>query len=549
MQYLTASFTFLLVVSVASAVPTQSEQVQNPNPGEYLPGHYKPLPPPQYLHGHSDHADYHYNHPLSQQYPENFVNSVVSGQAQNVAVVGNSQQAPVAQPAVVGVVNQQQQQQPQAPSVVEVSNVQVSAEQQPPPHHQQQQLSPPQVPVVHQHPAVASYYAPAGLINVVGEQQPGVVGNKPVRAFEQYGQPESASIPPNYKPFGSWGLYIGGNPADGYYTNYYKSLGANNVDKQQVGAVEQAVKPVSPAALSSVVRQAGSSPYVGTNDYYSFAYSPSDLSSASRVNVEQGSPVHSVPVGSHSPTVQVVSPVQAGAQVYGSPASFESNYVGVSPYADMYATKKLGQAAFSQKEVVQRETSLPKGYQSRVYVYPPPVGQLASPIAVPNSPVQVGQAQQQVVAYPVPVGSQIVGSQPGLEGAFAPYGVHGFTRYAVKPTVVSSDPSYYYGGVGSSSSHQAVQPAYKQQVYQSQSVVGSQGYYPFSYYGYPLNQLHYSQGSVVPQGSPVGPHSEVGVGAHHVPVQPVQVETAGSEKSETEDKSVNNKQQQQQKRA
>lgn len=532
---LIASFTLLLVVSVASAVPAQSEQVQSPNLGEYLPGHYKPAPPPQYLHGHSDHADFHYNHPLSQQYPENSV----SGQAQNLGVAGNSQQAPLVAQPVVSVVSSQQQQQPppQAPSVVEVSNAEPQAQQQPP-----------QVPVVHQHPAVANYYAPAGLINVVGEQQPGVVGNKPVRAFEQYGQPESASLPPNYKPFGSWGLYIGGNPADGYYTNYYKSLGANNVggvDKQQVSSVEPAVKP----ALSSVLRQAGPAVYNGANDYYSFAYSPSDLSSASRVNVDQvGSPVHhSVPV-SHSPSVQVVSPVQAGAQVYGSPNSFESNYVGVSPYADMYATKKLGQAAFSQKEV-QKETSFPKGYQSRVYVYPP-VGQLASPVAVPNSPVQVGQAQQQVVAYPVPVGSQIVGSQPGVEGAFAPYGVHGFTRYAVKPTVVSSDPSYYYGLASPAVSHQAVQPAYKQQVYQSQSVVGSQAYYPFSYYGYPLNQLHYSQGSVVPQvGSQVGPHSEVGVGAHHVPVQPVQVEAASSEKTESEDKSVNNKQQQQQKRA
>lgn len=496
MQYLTAFFTVLLVAS-ASALPAQPEQVQNSNSGEYSPGHNKPIPPPQHFNGHLDHADFHYNPTLSQQFPAEHLASVVSGQQQNVPVVTN-QQASVAQPVSV---NQQ------APVVVEANGPQVNQlEQQQPPHH---------------HPSVASYYAPAGLINVVGEQ-PSV--NKPpvssVRNFEQYGQPESASMPPNYKPFGSWGLYIGGNPADGYYTNYYKSLGAS-VDKQQVGE-PVGVKPVSPVALSPVLRQASSSPYV-SNDYYSFAYSPSDLSSASRVSVE---PVHSV---SHSP-VPAVSPVQAGAQVYGSPAAFESNY-GISPYADLYATKKVG-AAYAQKEV--KEVSAPKGYQPRVYVYQPvvasPVAPLASPVApsaqVQGSPQQ--QQQQQVVAYPVPVGSQIVGSQPGVEGAFNPYGVHGFTRYAVKPTVVSQDPSYYYGV---SSPHQL--PAYKQQVYQSQQV-GSSSYYPLSYYGYPLSQLHYSQGSVVPQ---VGQNE-----AHHVPVQP-QVEAASSEKTESEDKSVNNKQQ------
>lgn len=494
MQYFAAFFAVLLVASVASAVPAQPEQVQNSNPGEYFPGHNKPAPPPQYFHGHSDHADFHYNPTLPQQHPAEHLASVVSGQPQNVPVLGNQQQASVVQP-VVGVSQQ-------APVVESNGPVQVSPLEQPP----------------HHHPSVASYYAPAGLINVVGEQQ---AVNKPlgsaVRNFEQYGQPESASLPPNYKPFGSWGLYIGGNPADGYYTNYYKSLGSS-VDKQQAGE-GAGVKPVSPAALSPLLRQAGSSPYVG-NDYYSFAYSPSDLSSASRVGVD---PVHSVP---HSPAVPAVSPVQAGAQVYGSPASFESNY-GVSPYADMYATKKVG-AVYAQKEV--KEVPALKGYQPRVYVYQPVMNSPVAPLGSAVGPsAQVQGSQQQVVAYPVPVGSQMVGSQPGVEGAFNPYGVHGFTRYAVKPTVVSQDPSYYYG-VSSPSQL----PAYKQQVYQSQQV-GSSSYYPLSYYGYPMSQLHYSQGSVVPQ---VG-HSEV----HHVPVQPPQVEAAGSEKAESEDKSVNNKQQ------
>lgn len=355
-------------------------------------------------------------------------------------------------------------------------------------HHAQVQHSP------------SSYYAPAALMQVVGAEQP--VGPKPVvRSSEQYGQPESTGLPPNYKPFGSWGLYIGGNPADGYYTNYYKAL-SNSVDKQAV-AGEQQVKPVSPvspvsstAALSPVLRQASTSPYVG-GDYFPFAYAPSDLSSAT---------VGSVP---HVP-VQYSAPVLPDNSVYG-----------VSPYADLYAAKKLGSSQV-QKDVAKEQVVPLKGQQqSRVYVYPSGVGQLSAPVVGYQSPVSGVQQQQQqqqttsshhqVVAYPVPVGSQIVGSQAGVDGAFAPYGVHAFTRYAVKPTVVSQEPSYSY-------SYQTVAhhaPVYRQHVVSSQSVpaVGSV-HYPVGYYGYPVNQLHYSSGSGVPV--PVQHPSEVAY--HGTPV-------------------------------
>lgn len=485
MQALAALFTLLLVASAQAVPVAQSEQAQNPNSGEYSqPGHYQPVPPPaqQLQHGHSDHADYP-PHPPSSYAPTQLV--PVSSQSQSVAgqppqTVGVHQQAPQvdASSGPVGGVGP------------------VGVEQQPP-HHP---------------PSVASYYAPAGLINVVGAEQQAV--SKPVgsvRSFEQYGQPESASIPANYKPFGSWGLYIGGNPADGYYTNYYKSLAAANVEK-----ASESAKPVSPVAFNPVFRQAGTSPYVG-NEYYSFAYAPSDLSSASQV--------------------VAVSPVQAGSQVYGSPSGFESNY-GVSPYADAYATKRVG-AAYAQKEAVKEVPAGPtKSYQARNYVYQAPVPAFA--------PVQ---PNQHVVGYPVPVGSQIVGSQPGVEGAFNPYGVHAFTRYAVKPTVVGNEPSYYYGdssfggqGVHSYNQQQSNQPSVYSAVKPSKQVAVPSSYYPSSYssgyYGYPVSQLHYSQGSVGPQ---VG--NEHGVeGVHHVQVQPNNQVEAASEKSETLDKSVNKQQ-------
>lgn len=356
--------------------------------------------------------------------------------------------------------------------------------------------------VVHQHQP--AHYAPAGIIQVVGEQP------KPVRySAEQYGQPESQALPANYKPFGSWGLYIGGNPADGYYTNYYKALSSSVADKQQVGG-----EPMKPAAgqsqaFSPILKQAGSSPY-NAGDFYPFAYSPAELSSAGPVQ--------------HQPAL--VSPVQAGAQIYGSPVGYEAP--GHLSYADSYASKKLGSSAFAQKEA--KEPS--KGYQSRIgYVYQSPATSALQPA--------MGQPQQ-VVAYPVPVGSQIVGSQPGVDGAFSPYGVHAFTRYAVKPTMVSSaDQGFYYSlPVGQL-------PVYKQQVQQPASAHQS-----LSYYGYPMSQLHYSLGSIVPSSvqpssqsssSPSGPAGPVGaepVGVQHqshhsqvVPAAPV--EPAASEKSES----------------
>lgn len=448
-------------------------------------------------------------------------------------LVSNAQ----AQPAV----NAQQPAQSAPVEVPQPSSVSVEQ----PHQHMHQQYA---------HVASPSYYhAPAGLMTVVSDQQG--VANKPapVRNFEQYGQPESASIPANYKPFGSWGLYIGGNPADGYYTNYYKAL-SNSLDKQQQPATQdqslsKPAQVVPTAALSPLLRQASSSPYVGNSgDYYSFAYSPADLSSASRAAGLE----HAIPA--HAPISAPLSPVQAGAQVYGSPASFESNY-GVSPYADSYATKKVG-SVYAQKEmpkeapVVQQPTKSAV-YQSRVYVYPSPVvsGAQVVPVHASAQGIQsamVSQPQQHVVAYPVPVGSQIVGSQPGVEGSFNPYGIHAFTRYAVKPTVVNHDQSYYYGVSQASG---AVPSSYKQVQYASYvPAVGhyqhqhqhqhqhQPSYYPFSFYGYPLNQLHYSQGSVMPSA-----HGS----EQHAPAQSSQVDGVfSSEKVEKDDKPVVNMAQQ-----
>lgn len=367
-----------------------------------------------------------------------------------------------------------------------------------------------QQPHHHHHPAQpASYYSPAGLIQVIGNEQP-QSANKPVvgavRNFEQYGQPESASIPANYKPFGSWGLYIGGNPADGYYTNYYKAL-SSSVDKQQpAGFVEpgqQQVKPVpssgvvsQSAAFSPVLRQASSSPYVGS-DYYPFAYSQSDLNT-------------------HHSYVQPAN--VASPQPYSSSA-LVPEYPYLS-YADQYATKRLG-GAYQQKEVqvpVQQQQQVQqvqqqvpaKGYQQRLAYAS---YSAAVPVSVQHQPAQ------QVVSYPVPVGSQIVGSQPGVDGAFNPYGIHAFTRYAVKPTVVNSDSSYYTYSY----------PSYKQHS-TSTSATGVQ-YQPFSFYGYPLSQLHYSQNSVVPSVVSSSSQSAPGVvesPVHHVVSQPASPGPSGA---------------------
>lgn len=439
--------------------------------------------------------------------------------------------------APVQVESVQQAQQPQQSHVVQGAPI-VHATQ---PEQQGPQVVEGVVPVEHQihhhhqqggqhYAPAASYYAPAGLIQVVGEQQqqPGVVAsNKPgqqqqpqgvVRAVEQYGQPEPAALPPNYKPFGSWGLYIGGNPADGYYTDYYKQLGSSVEKQQQQGQQagdSQAVKPTS--ALSPLLRQAsgasGVSPFAG-GDYYPFAYSVNELSSPVARNYQV------VDQSVQPVAVHHQSPVHAGAQVYGSPASFESNHYGVSPYSGVEsyaATKRLG---YAQQKEVSKAAELPlaqqpaKGYhQSRVYVGPLSAPVAFSPVAQPIGAVsshphphpqqqhqhqyhhqqQQHQQQQQVVAYPVPVASQIVGSQAGVDGAFAPYGVHAFTRYAVKPTVVSGveQTAGYHYGVSSQ-----LPATYKQQAYSS---VPNTHYYPsVGYYGYPLNQLHYSQGSIVP---------------------------------------------------
>jgi len=340
-----------------------------------------------------------------------------------------------------------------------------------------------------------SYYSP-GMIHVVGQDQQvkpghysaGAVPSGQQAVAEQYGQPESASIPANYKPFGSWGLYIGGNPADGYYTNYYKSL-TNSVEKQVGGSQPvqpaepasggQQVKPGQSAAFSGpMVRQAGGPNYVvgpiGTSDFYPFDnsyYTPADLNSGSS---------------------RFVTPMQAGSSVYGTPsASYEPgsslSYAPDSPFS----TKRSGsQQALKEPQAPLQQQQ--KSYQARAgYIYSP---------VVQASGHQVGGQQHQVVAYPVPVGSQIVGSQPGVEGSFQPYGVHAFTRYAVKPTVVTTstvDQQYY--------SAPSMFPSYKQQ---SVSHYAGQ---PMSFYGYPLSQLHYSAGSLSP--SSVVHHSSVPSGS------------------------------------
>lgn len=528
-----ALFTLFLTISSALAAPSQqaSEQVVA---GEYQQQQQQPQQP--HHHHHQQPFEHHQNQPIG---PEHYFNQLPDNQHQLTPQVANHQhhdQLLVSGPSV-------QQQQPSvaaSPVVSQPVSSQVEGPQpvvgsgveQPAVHHVVLSAQPHSGQ--HQHiQSPPGYYSPAGLIQVVGETP--VSGAKPavgaVRSSEQYGQPESASLPANYKPFGSWGLYIGGNPADGYYTNYYKAL-TSSVDKQQQDAVAPAVKPaVSGVNPGPVLRQAveqpslSSSPYVGS-DFYSFAYSPADLNSPSGVQLAQ------------------VAPAQSAQPVYGAATVYDSSYGSLSPYADSFATKKVGAAYAQQKEVVAQKEVPSKGYQSRVYVYPSPVvAPLAAPGVVQQVPASPAVQHQhaQVVAYPVPVGSQIVGSQSGVDGAFNPYGVHAFTRYAVKPTVVASQDqatTYYY----SYPSHQqqvvrASAPAYKQQpAHQQQHVysvhqAGAAPYYPLSYYGYPLSQLHYSHGSVVPAAHHQAEHQHAPVPAGHSGV-----ELAASEKSETEDK-------------
>lgn len=433
---------------------------------------------------------------------------------------------------------------------------------------------------------MVGHYAPAGMIQVVGNDQMVSKQQPVVRSFEQYGQPEPSPLPPGYKPFGSWGLYIGGNPADGYYTNYYKAL-ANSVDKQQVSSVEpqsgasssgsqsSAMKPVSTtgvAPASPMYKQAisssQSSQYVGS-DYYPFVYSPSEFNAGSSpvVGVPSGV-VQMVPQPQSSPssvvggqqvagpTVGGVSSYSAGVVPVSSPgmetvSSYSSGSVVGAP--EMYAaTKRVGgQSPYTHKGEMsgqqQQQQVVPpspaKGYyQSRFYSYQAPAG-TGSQSVQPQQPQQqqnVATAQpaysgtyQQVVAYPVPVGSQMVGSQPGIEGAFAPYGVHAFTRYAVKPTMVSSsEQGYYYTPVYSPVAGQSY-PAYKQQQMSPSAPAGvvppAVGYgQPMSFYGYPMsNQLHYSAGPMVAEHQ----HQAQSV-AQMSPSMPVEA----AEKSEAEDK-------------
>jgi hypothetical protein len=475
-------------------------------------------------------------------------------------------------------------------------------------------------------PQAPHYYSPSGMIHVVGmgEQQsaaspgaapakPATAGQAAVRHYaasgtpEQYGQPESAAIPPNYKPFGSWGLYIGGNPADGYYSNYYKALSSSVSDKQQVAGGESS--PAKPAGSQAFVGQAsgfgGQSPVptmkqgpfypqsVAYQDQaapgypYGEYYTPADLNSGSRVTVQnQMMPaVYSagfVPAASSAgPTEYQAQPPSSSAAVF-APAAM---YYGAEQYAAGKKSPPSAQA-FGTKDVQAPASPATKGFQqaqqrmgyayasqsSGAFQSPASAGQPASyqPASYQPSSYQPSSYQPaQVVAYPVPVGSQMVGTQPGAEGSFQPYGVHAFTRYAVKPTVVSTEQAYYATGVHSAPASQF--PAYKQQF------VGYQQ--PMGFYGFPLSQLHYSTGgpaafgsqtaaasnapttvSVGPVGSPMATFTtsvqhpvgqQVGAVEHSGPAMHSSVvDSANSEKSEANSEAdkqhqVNNKQQQQ----
>lgn len=371
--------------------------------------------------------------------------------------------------------------------------------------------------VVHHHHIgpIQEHQPPVGVVGVP-HYAPADKPIKPSGYSEQYGQPEPTQIPANYKPFGSWGLYIGGNPQDGYYTNYYKAL-SNSVEKQQQSGGFEGAKPIS--ALSPILRQAGSSPYGG--DYYPFAYSSAELNSAVG---PIGQPI--------APQPGSVSPVQAGAQIYGAPAVFES-----AALPEHYATKKIGatkseSSSNSQHQYQvkgQQQVHQVKGHQQPSYFSyysQPAVGQLANQQVVQGV---VQGAQQAIYAYPVPVGSQIVGSQQGVDGAFSPYGVHAFTRYAVKPAVVSSQEANYYPQVAPQVQVQA--PVYKQQ----------QVYQPLSFYGYPLSQIGYAP--VPSVYAPAVAQQQVVHQApaefHQAPISPVQAGSSSfssSQVSQSEDK-------------
>lgn len=336
--------------------------------------------------------------------------------------------------------------------------------------------------VVHQQPQpVVSQYSPAGVVSIVNEQSgvTGTVSNKPAAGSirnEQYGQPESAAIPANYKPFGSWGLYIGGNPADGYYTNYYKSL-SSSVEKQQVGGSDKPLRSLNP-----LLKQSGASPYQGA-DYYPFSYSAADFSANSVL----------------APHPLSYSPVEA---------SGPSSYI-----PEMYATKRIGGSKGSsdlqppiQQQESQSTKSTVKGTQQPTYYS---AGAIQPISAVAHQQQQ--QQPNQVVAYPVPVGSQIVGSQVGVDGAFYPYGVHAFTKYAIKPTVVDSSaapisyqqPTAYHSNAYNPSHFASIQSSYKYGPIQSPvHLVAGTGASHYSnqqgYYAYPASQLYYSNGAVVP---------------------------------------------------
>lgn len=387
---------------------------------------------------------------------------------------------------------------------------------------------------IQEQPSVA-HYSPSGA------PVDSMVGAKPgIMSKEQYGQPESASLPPNYRSFGSWGLYIGGNPADGYYSNYYK-----NVDtKPQVSG--EPYKMVNQPVFSPIVKQASA---IG-GDHYPFAYSPSEFHS--------GVPVHSISSYSSNIGSGVGSPAEGvdSVEVPIAPTGVSSSVQsgvpqGVSSYADFYAMKKLG------KDNGKVNPSGVKGSpQQQIKGYSSFVGRTSS---VPS------YAQPQVVAYSVPVGSQIVGSQPGADGAFSPYGIHAATRYAIKPTV-SSTSSYYQGApVGYENQVAPVVPqGYKPDVYPMAGQPVS--YYPMNFYGYPINQISPSvqgspsvvssnvvhspaQGSVMhdmvqPAMAPQAPASPVQVGhaaavAHGSPGQESQtVQEQVVDKSETDKSSI-----------
>lgn len=367
-------------------------------------------------------------------------------------------------------------------------------------------------------------YAPSSFVSQAdqafgGAKPSGVMVNK-----EQYGQPESASIPTNYKPFGSWGLYIGGNPADGYYTNFYKSLdsGIQGVSGQPIGGASgvSGSSIVSPVYKQHSVASHVQAP---SHAYQPYFYSPSELSSG-------------MPMPQYSPMVgagPVVEAPMTYADQYslkrvGSPAQQVREISKVSSSGDRTSSSSSHSSGGVKGHHNQNQHQVKGQQQQQHLVYQSPAqvfGGSASP-----SPVYQHhqQQQQQVVAYSVPVASQIVGSQQGAEGSFNPYGIHAFTRYAVKPTLASahqqpqiSNTGYYYSQPQVAAAMPSVFPS-----------VAS--YQPFGFYGVPLSQVlaqpqqtfsSSSSSSSVPSSSPVAPSSvtsEVPVPVVAAPPSPVQ---------------------------